>query len=203
MNYSVLIGAITLSLLGCAPPHPEPITPMERFVKKDLHGTAKNLLDGPWACVEDRQTKLHWEVKSPNENMQYAYSTYSWRIGENGRAKGGSCAKDIPGMPWVEYPGCDTQDIIDHVNAKKLCGFDNWRLPTAQELRSVMLKHNHPGERRFPFPLLPRLIHGPYWTADTRIENGQLGALTIHAENGEEYWISTSNVANVLLVRGE
>lgn len=203
MNYSIALCILAMTLLGCAPQHPDPITAMDRFIKKDAQGAPKTLLDGPWACVADTQTGLHWEVKSPNENMQYAYSTYSWRVGEQGRAKGGSCAKDTPGMPWVEYPGCDTQDIIDFVNAKKLCGFENWRLPSAQELRSIMFKHHHPGERMFPFPLLPRMIHSPYWTADTRTENGHLIALTIHAQNGEEYWISTSNVANVMLVRGK
>lgn len=192
---------ISLVLLGCVPTAPEPLVPVDRFIKKQRDGKVIALNEGPWACVEDKQTGLHWEVKAANENPQFSYSTYSWRLADQGFEDGGSCADDRPGYPWVQYHRCDTQDLIDHANQKKLCGFADWRLPTAVELRSIMFEHGYPGERKMPFPILPRIVYSPYWTSDSQMRDGQLKILTIHAADGREFWVNSNNVATALLVR--
>ena len=191
-----------ISLFGCVPTPPEPIAPNDRFVKKQANGKSIGLSEGPWSCVEDTQTGLHWEVKAANEKPQFSYSTYSWKIAEQGFEDGGSCADDRPGYPWVQYGRCDTQDLIDHVNQRKLCGFEDWRLPSSIELRSIMFEHDYPGERKMPFPLLPRIVHSPYWTSDSRLRDGRLEVLTIHAADRREFWVDPRNVATALLVRG-
>ena len=197
-----LLFAISMNLLACTPERPPSLTVQDRFVKKQMDGKAIALLEGPWACVEDKQTGLHWEVKSPNENPQYAYSTYSWKTPELGSDNGGSCAVDRPGMAWVEYQTCDAQDLIDHLNQNRLCGLDDWRLPSAVELRSIMLKHSYPGERLLPITLLPRMVHSPYWTSEYKEQDGRLIVQTIHLGNGDEFWTQTANVANVIAVQG-
>jgi hypothetical protein len=199
INFLLVLNALS----ACTPDRPAPLTPDNRFVKKQADGKAIPILNGPWACVEDTQTGLHWEVKSPNENSQYSYSTYSWRINERGNKKGGSCGVDRAGMAWVEYQACDTQDLIDHLNRTRLCGLSDWRLPTALELRSIMLHHPYPGERMLPFTLLPRIPHSPYWTSEYKEQDGRMLAQTIHLGNGEEHWVQTANVANVIAVQGK
>lgn len=191
------------SLIACTPERPTALTAPDRFVKKQADGKAIAILDGPWACVEDTQTGLHWEVKSPNENPQYAYSTYSWKNAERGSDNGGSCGVDQPSMAWVEYQACDAQDLIAHLNQTKLCGFNDWRLPSALELRSIMFKHSYPGERMLLFTLLPRIPHSPYWTSEYKEQDGRLLAQTIHLGTGDEYWAQTANVANVIAVQGK
>ncbi len=196
-------GVLCLATLqACTPTAPASMVASDRFVKKQADGKAIGLLDGPWACVEDKKTGLHWEVKAANENPQFNYSSYSWKVGDMGGDNGGSCGDDRPGHAWVEYTRCDTQDLIDHVNQKRLCGYQDWRLPSALELRSVMFQHAYPGERQMLFTLMPRIVHSPYWTADHRQADGMLQALTVHAANGGEFWVSPRNVANAMLVRG-
>lgn len=187
-------------LLACSPSKPKSIALEGRFIKKNSDGRDVPALSGPWACVEDKKTGLLWEVKSQNENIQFASSTYSWRVGQQGVAKGGACARDQAGMPWVEYDGCDTEDLIQRLNEVKLCGSNNWRLPSSQELRTIMFKHGFPGEQMMPFSVLPRIVYAPYWTADTTEFEGQLAVKTIHASTGEEYWRPAAGPVNAILV---
>ena len=202
--FRIAIGLlVAANLLACTPERPASLAHEERFIKKQVDGKPIALLDGPWACVEDTQTGLHWEVKAPNENPQYAYSTYSWKTVERGSDNGGSCAVDQAGMPWVEYRPCDAQDLMDHLNQIRLCGLTDWRLPTALELRAIMFSNPYPGERMLLATLLPRIPHSPYWTADYKEQHGRLIAQTIHLGNGQEFWAQTANVANVIAVHGK
>lgn len=198
----VLAVVCMTSISACTPSPPDPLIAAGRFVKKQANGQAIGLLEGPWACVEDKHTGLHWEVKAANENPQFNYSSYSWKVGDVGGDNGGSCGDDRPGHAWVEYTRCDTQDLIDHLNQKRVCGYQDWRLPSAIELRSIMFQHGYPGERQMLFTLMPRIVHSPYWTADFQEEQGMLKVLTIHAGDGREFWVSPRHVANALMVRG-
>jgi hypothetical protein len=188
------------SLTACSPTQPESVVPDGRFVKKDRNGQGVDPLSGPWACVEDKKTGLLWEVKSQNENIQFAGSRFSWRVGDKGVAKGGACARDHAGLPWVEYDSCDTQDLVHYLNEAKLCGSSDWRLPSSSELRSIMFRHGFPGERQMLFSLFPRIVFAPYWTADIQEFDGQLTVKTIHAATGEEYWRPAAGPVNAILV---
>jgi hypothetical protein len=196
-------SVMLFSLTGCAPTAPEPIFEMDRYTKKKANGDAIALDDGPWACVEDNKTGLHWEVKSINENLQFSRSTFRWKLKEAPIADAGGCSIHEENASNVKFHDCETADIIQHVNQKKLCGFDDWRLPSALEIRSIMIKHDYPSERKLPFPLLPRVIHAAYWTADVQELDGQSQALTVHFGNNDEHWANIDQVANVILVRGQ
>lgn len=204
LNVKLLVSGLgcICCLAACTPTPPDDLVSAHRFVKKQADGKAIALLEGPWACVEDTQTGLHWEVKAANENPQFNYSSYSWKVGDVGGENGGSCADDRPGHAWVEYARCDTQDLIDALNQRRLCGYQDWRLPSAIELRSIMFQHGYPGERQMLFTVMPRIVHSPYWTSETQQENNMLKVLTIHAADGREFWVSPRHVANALLVRG-
>lgn len=190
-------------LPACAPSAPSPVVPSERFQKLAFDGHLLGLQDGPWRCVRDTTTNLVWEVKQANEGPQFESSSYSWFDGEQGRSKGGSCAVDEPGMPFMGYKSCDTSELVQHLNQIKLCGFNDWRLPKAKELRSILLAHRYPGETHVPFPLLPRITFGPHWTADTRPDEvGFPQVLAIHVGTKQEGWLSSKRVAYALAVRG-
>jgi len=91
-------------------------------------------------CVLDNRTGLVWEIKSTVTNSYRQDSEYSWyntstnsnggHPGSEGQATG--CG-GIPGM-------CNTSDYVSAVNSDgaPLCGFNDWRLPTAVELYGLV-----------------------------------------------------------------
>lgn len=173
------------------------LTDAARWQKWDRHGHAVAPLAGPWHCIEDRATGLFWEVKTDNETLHFAGASYSWFDGQTGQPDAGSCANGD------EYYGCDSQDLIAHSRSEALCGFRDWRLPTAAELTGILFWQAYPGEAKVIGTLFPYLLRTPYWTADrSQDANGKPVALTLHLGDGTEQWLPLSRVARVILVRG-
>lgn len=89
-----------------------------------------------WACTRDNVTGLLWEVKTTDPNgLRYTLNTYTWydpnpatNGGLVGFQDGGSCVGGI---------SCDTHSYVRAVNATKLCGKTNWRMPYVNELMSL------------------------------------------------------------------
>ncbi|EOX4212987.1 DUF1566 domain-containing protein [Vibrio cholerae] len=109
------------------------------FSKLDNSGNPLPASASEWSCVRDNVTGLIWEVKQPARSggMRDAYHTYSWYNPDNstnggsaGRQNGGHC----PGY------ACDTQGFVAAVNSQGLCGASDWRLPSVNELLSIV--HN-------------------------------------------------------------
>jgi len=90
----------------------------------------------PWSCVRDNHTGLEWEVKSTDGGLRDWFHTYTWynSTGNNdgggpGVANGGSCA---------DSTNCDTEKYVAAINAIALCGYSDWRLPTVNELATIV-----------------------------------------------------------------
>ncbi|MEI7796166.1 MAG: DUF1566 domain-containing protein [Methylococcaceae bacterium] len=88
-----------------------------------------------WACTRDDKTKLVWELKTNNGDLHDKRWTYSWyepnatkNGGYAGAQNGGSCRGS----------DCDTSAYIKAVNAQTLCGKNDWRLPTNEELKGLV-----------------------------------------------------------------
>lgn len=139
-----------------------------------------------WDCVRDNVTGLVWEVKTTDGGLHHTGNTYSWynsdtsnNGGSAGIANGGSC---------LGVTGCDTQKLVQEVNAAGLCGKHNWRLPTSEELLSIV---NYDGPRLgfvgvFDpdyFPNIPGPIGNtiPFWTASP------------YASDSNRAWIVTAS----------
>jgi hypothetical protein len=102
---------------GSCPPNPTP------------GNGAKN-----WACTLDNVTGLIWEMKT-DSGLRNQESTYTWynpdvavNGGSPGVRNGGRC----------EGSDCDTGSYVQAINAKKLCGASDWRVPTRKELLSIV-----------------------------------------------------------------
>ncbi len=123
---------------------------------------------GPWACVADGVTGLVWEVKSPNINNPVEDNdlhsdrwTYTWYnssgVGDGGDAgteNGGSC---------FDSDNCDTEKYVAAVNAANYCGYSDWRLPTIDELHSIVDYS------------LQRMRHDPIFFPNLRLGTGSGG----------------------------
>ncbi|SYZ81279.1 putative lipoprotein [Vibrio paracholerae] len=89
--------------------------------------------------MRDNVTGLIWEVKQPvgSGGLRDASHTYTWynpdnssNGGDAGTQNGGTC----------QGSACDTQAFVNAVNSQGLCGASDWRLPSVNELFSIV--HN-------------------------------------------------------------
>lgn len=88
-----------------------------------------------WACTRDNVTRLMWEVKTTS-GLRSQSHTYTWynsnsatNGGSTGTASGGTCQTS---------GRCDTEKFVEDVNAARLCGTNDWRMPSIKELISIV-----------------------------------------------------------------
>lgn len=151
----------------------------------------------PWACVRDNQSGLIWEVKTAEPGLQNINNTYSWydpdektNGGYAGKANAGACSNS----------DCDTDAYIKAINTTKLCGFNDWHLPSRFELNTIVDTSIF-----FPGPTLPKAyfpetLAGKYWT-DTTFRTRRAGAWAWRFDYGSEYVAEKSEALNVRLTQ--
>ena len=79
-----------------------------------------------------------WEVKTDDGGLHDKNGTYTWynsdsasNGGDVGTAGGSSTCSSVVG-------GCDTEKFLNTVNNAGLCGYTDWRVPTEDELLSLV-----------------------------------------------------------------
>jgi len=86
-------------------------------------------------CVLDTSTNLLWQTKSTETGLHSAANTYSWyapdaasgELDYRGLEDGGTCDGSV----------CDTWHYVLAVNEVGFCGYNDWRMPSKDELFSV------------------------------------------------------------------
>lgn len=137
-----------------------------------LNAKGKPAKDKPGAahCVLDNETNLVWELKTDDKGIHNKDNTYRW---------GGRGAEQI-GEKFFD----DWNALIDASNKEKLCGFSDWRVPTIDELKTLVVADANPAINADFFPLT---LSKPYWSVSgykTYPEHGQ----TVHFETGKSYY---------------
>lgn len=131
-------------------------------------------------CVYDQVTNLYWEGKTDDGGVRDKDNTYT--------NQGGGAATDASGY-------------VAAVNASSLCGFTDWRMPTALELMTL----NHYG-RTDAAPYVdptwfPNTLSTPYyWTGEAK-GAGNHWTVT-HDADRYEGSVGDSSLRAVRLVRG-
>lgn len=178
----------------------------------------------PWACVKDNVTQLLWEVNTPSlsssllsdaqkADLQVRIHSwdniYSW-FNTNDKLNGGSRGIENGGSCVDSSYLCDTEHFVAKVNQLGLCGYNDWRLPTREELLSIVDNSRAPNvqidgvsplaaiDPNF-FPNTPAL---DYWSA-TPMANGKNDAWSVYFYYGSvSYNSNKNNRYRVRLVRG-
>ena len=136
------------------------------FVKLSNEGEILDFESLNWSCVLDQKTSLVWEVKSETEGLQYTMNTYTWFDGDSGR-KNNMYSKNCY---WGE--DCNTKSFIDDINEAQLCSYSNWRLPTRDELKTII---NYYGDDiLIDLDFFPNTQKKTYWTSMIAKDNPSL-----------------------------
>ncbi len=160
-----------------------------------------------WACTRDNLTGLIWEVKvnDPTHLRHYlhGYTWYDTNAAINGGYAGtvgntSTCANTLGGQP------CNTSNFRNAVNAltgaNRLCGASDWRLPTANELQSLLDYQGtqYPAIDTTWFPNTPATY---YWSGENYVSYSTY-AWWVHFGHRHLDGYYKSNNLQVRLVRG-
>lgn len=114
------------------------------FIKVGPQGGVLPATASQWDCVADQITGLLWEVKTTDGGLR----DYHWRYTNHGD-------KRI----------ADTSSYVDAVNAVGLCGRTDWRLPTRNELQSIVDYGRAAGTSAIDLNWFPNTAYAYSWTA--------------------------------------
>ncbi len=113
------------------------------------------------------------------------------------------------GMKWendscggnsLTYTWREAVVVIEELNAQKLAGRSDWRLPTIAELKSIVESRCFkPAIDLKAFPYSPE---SGFWT-DTPVEGVQPRAWVVHFLNGKQYIANKNQTWRVRLIAGK
>lgn len=169
-----------------------------RFVKLDAAGNPLAPEAMAWHCVRDEVTGRVWEIKGADGGLRDAAWTYSW-YRPDPTVNGGDAGYQGYGACGGGILLCDTDAFVQAVNAQGLCGAHDWRIPTVDELLSIIANDRYGPAVDTAF--FPDSVPTWYWSS-TPYPYGPGGAWLVHFGHGYVYGDSKAAAAHVRLVRG-
>ena len=136
------------------------------LLKISKKGEMIELEEAEWACILEEELNLYWEVKTAKEGLQYAKNTYTWFDGESGEEYGDYSHH----CSWSR--GCNTLAYVKKINEKSLCSFTDWRLPTLNELKTLVNYYGD-ADTLINAAFFPNTQADSYWTS-TALPNSKL-----------------------------
>lgn len=167
------------------------------FTKLDAQGNDLPDTANSWVMVRDNVTGLVWENKKDMDSYISSYSNthdadnlYTW-YDSNPNSNGGDAGS--PG------DGTDTEDFTNALNSDNFGGFSDWRLPTIEELLSIVdYERYDPSIDTFYFPNTKSYY---YWSSITNVRF-ETYAWRVNFEDGEDDFHKKSYSRYVRAVRG-
>ena len=176
------------------------------FTRLNANGDEQDADATSWSCVRDNVTGLVWEVKTDDGTFQDGDFTYAWYSDEvNGGFEG-----DLTGAnATCLLTNCNTSAYVEAINTQGLCGFFDWRMPTHDELFSLMhlgIADDVAIDEDY-FPNSGSVSSTPlwYWTsvpsADGVNNDNAQNAWALDFDSGVDNFLNKSSAARVRLVR--
>ncbi|WP_158967573.1 DUF1566 domain-containing protein [Paraglaciecola sp. L3A3] len=179
------------------------------FTKLDVIGDEVDDPTQDWSCIRDNITGLVWEVKTAFDSagLHTSSSTVSWY--EESEDEDLYLGDELGANASCTLALCNTSAYITAVNTQGLCNFRDWRLPTHEELLSIVHfgKTSSPTVDELYFPYTTTSLGSPvwYWTqdssADGMSELGAQNAWAIDFTSGNDNFLNKSTAAHIRLVR--
>lgn len=150
-------------------------------------------------CVKDKRTGLLWEIKTADGGLRDYQKTFTHFDSTTAAQK-----SDGTKATQAELDAADNAaTYVKQVNHSRLCGFDDWRLPTARELHSIVnygLKDIAIDTTVF---INPPGLDDEYWTSSSYQDNlGTDQALNVNFYAGYIFSGYRDTLLYVRLVRG-
>lgn len=189
---SSLLAAVVTT--GCQP----------NLIKLDTAGAELAASANEWSCVSDSNSGLIWERKAENGKRWWnARFTNTTNMGsEPPTAARGICHYPGGGSDLVMDESCHTEAYVGYVNGLALCGHDDWRVPTLDEVQTILhsvLPSPYFNTVFFPYPEMYNVWTG---TPDVANPGGQaMRFYLLHAISPVSQARSTPMA--VQLVRGQ
>ncbi len=136
-----------------------------------------------WACTKDNNTGLIWEVKTTDyglRDMAKTYTNYSADSADYGAETNADCF------------------VID-VNSQGLCGANDWRMPTIDELLGIVKNGNTPAIDTTYFPNTP----SDYFWSSSPYDYNRSGAWVVNFSDGYSNFYGKNGNFSVRLVRSD
>lgn len=180
------------------------------FTRLDNNGDAVENPSFSFSCVRDNVTALVWQVKGGDDasSINYTEQNFTW-FSENDNGNFAGELNALSDSCNVESQNCNTQAYIDQINTQGQCGFFDWRLPSPNELQSIIHygKSNPPMVDSVFFPYLGSNVEQIiwYWTSQTSADgvNSDIAnnAWAYDLQSGNDGFLIKSSEQRVILVR--
>jgi len=195
-NIGILL-LVTVLMAGCGDAlNPKPfVFDMTRLNQDGSINDGKDYSSQPWACVRDNQSSLTWEVKKSEPGLQNINNTYSWYDSDQ-YTNGGFAGKANAGV--CTGSNCDTESYIKAINEIKLCGLNDWYLPSRFELNTIVDTSVPLPGPVFPKSYFPESLPGKYWT-DTTFKTRRAAAWIWSFDVGIDYVVEKTEAHSIRL----
>ena len=169
---------------------------------RQSYGLVANDFDGLYdttECVQDNNTGLVWEGKNPVGSITRAsgfpYTNYD---STSSAQKWDGSAYANPTQTEIDA-STNSIGFKNAVNARALCGFTDWRLPTKEELEGILASSGNP---RIDTAWFPNTVAHFYWSSSPYVGNsGNAWAVQFDAGDGVEAFLTRNANIQVRLVR--
>ncbi|PTQ90004.1 DUF1566 domain-containing protein [Agitococcus lubricus] len=138
------------------------------FTKIDISGKPLAANATVWHCVRDNHTGLLWEAKTNDGGLEDYDNTYTWYNPDTAQ-NGGNFG--------LENGNKNTLTYIQAINQQGLCGYKDWRLPTAEQLQGLV--HYGQSSPTIDTHYFPNTQSANYWTAETTGSSGQFAVVVM------------------------